>query len=294
MENRFSRLSALGLIAALAALLLALCALACPATAMADEAKQVAHSYDFYGRMTTYDTIDKAMEFAGEDAIIMDTDWDLGANSLAIPTGKTRTIDMNGHRITSSAIGTINVGGGASLKLTSNAEYVDFSYRGYGKTGGGLTDQTWGWKDGLTVNAGGLVTNAREEWGTGITVSEGGKLQLEDVAVAGCSYCGIRINGVATGDLTNTVVCHNSAGTGPDSSFGAGVYFSSYRITLNMTNSHIDDNYAYNNGGGVYCVAEGLTIRSNDGTGTIEGNASLRESSTAFSRSPLRAPFPAW
>ena len=312
MENRFSRLRAPGLVVALAALMLALCALACPATAMADEAKQVAHSYDYYGRLTTYDTIDKAMEFAGEDTIVMDIDWDLGESSLDIPSGKTRTIDLNGHRITSSATTSIHVSSGATLKLTSSANYADISYRGYAKTGGDLANQTWGWQDDLKVNTGGLVTNTSGVLGQGIAVGDGSKLQVENAAVAGCPCNGICINGASTVDLTNAVVCHNSAGSAPDSNFGGGVYFSSYGITLNMTNSHIDDNYAKNNGGGVYvitestinmekgstisrnaagdggggiyCNANDFTIKSGDGTGKIEDNASLSESGAGFNK----------
>ena len=312
MENRFSRPGAPGLIAALAALLLALCAIAFPATAMGDEAKQVAHSYDFYGRLATYDTIDKAMEFAGEDTIVMDTDWDLGASSLDIPSGKTRTIDLNGHRITSSATTTIHVNSGATLKLTSSAEYADISYRGYAKTSGDLASQTWGWQDNLKVNTGGLVTNTSGVLGQGIAVGNDSKLQVENAAVAGCPCNGICINGESTVDLVNAVVCHNSGGSAPDSNFGGGVYFSSFGITLNMSNSHIDDNYAKNNGGGVYvitdstinmekgstisrnaagdggggiyCNANDFTIKSEDYSGKIEGNASLSESGAGFNK----------
>ena len=309
MENRFSRLGAPGLIAALAALLLALCAIALPATAMADEAAAVAHSGEGDQRVD-YTSISDAMNASYTGAtIVMDTDWDMGKESLDIPSGKTCTIDLNGHRITGSGVIAICMMNNSNLKLMSSARYTDFSYRGYAKTDGDLTDQTWGWQD-LTVNAGGLVTNTAAKSGQGILVSDACKLEIENLAVAGCSWNGIVINGSSTVDLTNTTVCHNTAGHSTDSSFGGGVAFASYRVTLNMTNSHIDDNYAINGaggvlvssestlnmergstisrnaagdgGGGILCESGVFTIKSQDGTGTIEGNASLRESAAAF------------
>ena len=309
MENRFSRLGAPGLIAALAALLLALCAIALPATAMADEAAAVAHSGEGDQRVD-YTSIGDAMNASYTGAtIVMDTDWDMGKESLDIPSGKTCTIDLNGHRITGSGVIAICMMNNSNLKLMSSAPYTDFSYRGYAKTDGDLTDQTWGWRD-LTVNAGGLVTNTAAKSGQGISVSDACKLEIENLAVAGCSWNGIVINGSSTVDLTNTTVCHNTAGHSTDSSFGGGVAFASYRVTLNMTNSHIDDNYAINGaggvlvssestlnmekgstisrnaagdgGGGILCESGAFTIKSQDGTGTIEGNASLRESAAAF------------
>ena len=309
MENRFSRLGAPGLIAALAALLLALCAIALPATAMADEAAAVAHSGEGDQRVD-YTSISDAMNASYTGAtIVMDTDWDMGKESLDIPSGKTCTIDLNGHRITGSGVIAICMMNNSNLKLMSSAPYTDFSYRGYAKTDGDLTDQTWGWQD-LTVNAGGLVTNTAAKSGQGILVSDACKLEIENLAVAGCSWNGIVINGSSTVDLTNTTVCHNTAGHSTDSSFGGGVAFASYRVTLNMTNSHIDDNYAINGaggvlvssestlnmekgstisrnaagdgGGGILCESGAFTIKSQDGTGTIEGNASLRESAAAF------------
>ena len=309
MENRSSRLGALGLVAALAALVLTLCAIAYPATAMAGEATVVAHSGEGDQR-ANYTSIGDAMNASYTGAtIVMDTDWDMGKESLDIPSGKTCTIDLNGHRITGSGVIAICMMNNSNLKLMSSAPYTDFSYRGYAKTDGDLTDQTWGWQD-LTVNAGGLVTNTAAKSGQGISVSDACKLEIENLAVAGCSWNGIVINGSSTVDLTNTTVCHNTAGHSTDSSFGGGVAFASYRITLNMTNSHIDDNYAINGaggvlvssestlsmekgstisrnaagdgGGGILCESGVFTIKSQDGTGTIEGNASLRESAAAF------------
>ena len=167
MENRFSLLGAPGLIAALAALMLALCALPCPATAMAEEATVVAHSGEGDQR-ANYTSIADAMNASYTGAtIVMDTDWDMGKESLDIPSGKTCTIDLNGHRITGSGVVAICMMGNSNLKLTSSAPYTDFSYRGYAKTDGNLADQTWGWQD-LTVNAGGLVTNTAAKSGQGI------------------------------------------------------------------------------------------------------------------------------
>ncbi len=280
------------------------CAFALPGRALADEATVVAHSIDAEGQRTDYTDIQKAVESGYYGAVIvMDTDWDFGSGSLKVSGGKSLIIDMNGHKISTSGVYTIDVLDKASLKLTSSAAACDFSYRGYAKTGGDLTDQTWGLQD-LTVNAGGLVTNYKKDYfGFGISVGSDAWLQLENVAVAGCFSEGINVGSYATVDMTNTVVCHNSAGTAPSSAYGGGVHFAFTGATLNMNNSHIDDNYAQNNGGGVfmtadstltmengstisrnaagdggggiYCGGSRFTIKSQDGTGVIEGNACL-------------------
>ncbi len=297
-----------GLLAAFAACALTCAALACafvaPARALADETTVVAHSIDFEGQRTDYTDISKAVEAGYYGAVIvMDTDWDFGTGSLKVAGGKSLTIDMNGHKISTTAVSTIQVLDKASLRLTSSAEPRDFPCRGYAKTGGDLTDQTWGLQD-LTVNAGGLVTNNKKDYfGFGICVGSSAYLRLENIAVAGCYSEGISVGYVSTVDMTNTVVCHNAAGTAPSSSHGGGVHFDFGGSTLNMDNSHIDDNYAQNNGGGVlltgdstltmengstisrnaagdagggvYCSGSGFTIKSKDGTGVIEGNACL-------------------
>ena len=129
MENRFSLLGAPGLIAALAALMLALCALACPATAMAEEATVVAHSGEGDQRVN-YTDVDKALEagYSGK-VIVMDADWipsklypEEGYVTVLVKAGQKVTIDMAGHTIGGGDTAGLSILDGAECTLMSSVK----------------------------------------------------------------------------------------------------------------------------------------------------------------------------
>ncbi len=305
LETHKRRPGLLALVAA-AVVLAAACALALPTTARADDTL-VAHTVDASGRRRDCTSIEQALGYGYQGAwVYLDTDWDLESKSLDIAEGKSITIDLNGHKITSqNSRMTVLVREKASLKLTSTAQPRDFSYRGYNKVNpGDVADEAWEWAD-LTVSAGGLVTNCNNGRGAGrgISVAEGATLTVQNVAVAGC-VAGLYLQPSSTANLTSATICHNK---GDNSNSGSGVYMR-YRTTLNMNASHVDDNYSSSSGGGIYAESNttinlennstvsrnatinggggiftngSCTVKSSDNTGVLEGNAALQQGSLA-------------
>ncbi len=278
--------------------MLALCALACPATAMADDDQYIAHSNGDYGRTYHYATVKDAIEDAYNDrVIVMDKDWDLGSASIDIADSKSVTIDMNGHKITSSnSDATFYLNEHASLKLTSSADAKDFAYRGY-------DNSVDGWAD-LSIKASGLVTNTENGRGkgAGVHMENDSSATLENVAVAGCGHSGIDAKEECPITLSNASVSHNSSCTNLFVS-GGGIKLGA-SSTLAMSSSHVDGNYARGEcgggiyagksttitmekgstvsgncatsaGGGIYFNGTYFTLKSEDRTGTVAGNSCL-------------------
>ncbi len=267
MQKKTARSSAPALLAALCAFALAatLCALVHPAKAMADDA--IAHSTDASGKYTEYTRVSDALNAAYDGAtIVMDTDWDLGSNSLDITEKKAATIDLNGYRITSSNTRmTVIVRERATLTLTSSAKASPTYYNGYSRNDPSDIKSGWGWNQ-LSVSTGGLITNNTGE-GCGFSLQSEATLNLDNVAVVGCGG-GIYANERSKVNMTNASVCNNKANW-DDTKDGGGIYLR--RITkITMRHSHIDDNYSENHGGGVYMnQATNITM---SGDSTVSGN----------------------
>ncbi len=264
MENRSSRLGAPGLVAALAALLLALCALACPATAMGDD-EYIAHSKGDWGRTYNYATVEDAIEdgYNGR-VIVMDKDWDLGSASIDLADSKSVTIDMNGHRITSSnKDATFYLNEHASLKLISSADAKDYAYRGY-------DNSINNWND-LSIKTSGLVTNTKDGQGnaTGVHMEKESSVTLENVAVAGCGSGGIYTKEGCSITLSNASVSH-CARAYTSKGGGAGIQLGA-SSTLAMSASHVDGNYCKGCRGGGIFAEKSTTITMEEGS-TVSGN----------------------
>ncbi len=290
-------------LASAAAVVAAACALALPTAALAETS--IAHSIGPAGEEIYYSTIGaaKTAGYAGA-TIIMDADWDLGEDKLEIADSKSLSIDMNGHRITSSNTdATIYVNEHASFSLTSSAKATEFSFKGYGRTG----------RSGdFTVSSGGLISNTDDgQAGLGQTihVESYAHFELENVAVVGGGECGLYINSDCSVELSRATVCHNGRAENNLERQGGGIYLDG-DSTLTLTESHVDDNYsncfgggiyvgirasvlmeegstvsrnwALSAGGGIYVTADGYLIKSADGTGTISENGTYDHGATIY------------
>ena len=298
MENRSLQLKAPGLIAVLA--MLVLCALAFPAQAMADDDGYIAHSKGDWGRTYHYVTVKDAIEDAYNGrVIVMDKDWDLGSASIDLADSKSVTIDMNGHRITSSnKDATFYLNEHASLKLTSSADAKDYAYRGY-------DNSINNWND-LSIKTSGLVTNTKDGQGnaTGVHMEKESSVTLENVAVAGCGSGGIYTKEGCSITLSNASVSH-CARAYTSKGGGAGIQLGA-SSTLAMSASHVDGNYCKGcrgggifaeksttitmemgstvsgncagfGGGGIYLNGTYFTLKSEDRTGTVAENSCLND-----------------
>ncbi len=299
------------LLAFVATFALAACALAFPAAALAEETG-VAHTVDSNGMRHYYATVNEAKEVGYSGATVyMDADWDLGSGSLDIADSKSLTIQMAGHKITSSnKDATIYLNEHASLRITSYEDAKDYSFNGFAQNG-----SSWEWQD-LMISASGLITNTNRGIRTtsfsgtrysscGIHLEGSSSLSLENVAVVGCPGRGIDAGSKCNIALTNAKVCYNRTPSDGDRSNGAGVSIKS-GSTLSMNASHIDNNYASEalgggiyaeksttvalengstvsdnlsgGGGGVYFNSTYFTLKSDDRSGVVSGNTAWKSS----------------
>ncbi len=245
-------------------------------------AKVIAHSVNpETGRPNAdYSNIETAIR-AGCDVehfiIVMDADWDLGDSHLSVKSGWSLTIDMNGHKITSSSEEyTIVVPPNSTLNLYSSAEPTEIAYRGYARTSEcTVTNQAWSWQDLTTTNTSGLVTNTSTSDGSGIDVYKDAVVNLDNVSIAGCGGHGIHARDNAKVNLKNTWICHNygqhSDRDTIEHNSGAGIAFWGTGSALTMDNAHIDDNYSDYYGGGIW-IEENTSIDMVNGS-TISGNS---------------------
>ncbi len=290
MEKRAGWRSTPGLLAALCVFALAalLGVAAHPVTAMAEETV-VAHSVDKAGNRTDYTSVAAAKTAGyGGATIYMDADWDLGSDKLEIADSKSITIDMCGHKITSSSSGaTVYINENATVKIASSAKPIKFIYRGRV-----LAKGEW---DDFEVIASGLITNCKDGKGngTGVYVNGNATVTLDNVAVAGAGDNGIFVKEKSTVNLVNATVCHNNGADGGgvnmesntklfmnashvdenEGSWGGGLFISSGSIVKVENGSTISRNTAAA-GGGIYCYKSDFTIKSEDGTGVIASNKS--------------------
>ena len=258
-----------GLLAALIAVLvgaLAALALALPAPALADGG-QVAHAEDG----TVYTDVDTAWRAAWNEGkvVVMDADWHQ-ERPFGVPSGKTATLKMNGHKIWRDYAET---DGGCIFWLYENST---LTLDGSGVNGltrfdvEVLTD--FNSRETKTIEAGGVVTGGHSNNSAGgIEMKEGSTLNLTNVAVVGNKAYGANGGGVradgknCTINMKRSQISYNASGedgwsTGGN---GGGVYLSGADSTISMSDSSVDANYGLF-GGGIYCNGKNARIEMSD------------------------------
>ena len=276
------------------ALVITVCALF-PAHALA--ADNIVAYTETGGVRTFYTSTQEAMEagYTGK-TVYMARDWEV-TSKIKIPSGKTLTIDMNGHALrmtksnTDEAIISMEEGSNLTLQSTTNST---FTYKGYAADSG--ETKTY------TIQTGGLVTGGDTNYVGGIRVLGSSTLTLDNVAIAGnygktaggveikkdCTlnmkngasieansgeYGGVFANGDdATINMDNSKIANNNG-----SEKGGGVRSSASATRIHMTNNaSISGNYAQS-GGGVYFAYSYFGIFSSDKTGIIADNHATGE-----------------
>lgn len=190
--------------------------------------------------------------------VVMDVDWTLD-DTIRVPAGKSLTIDMDGHKM--SFIRTfVDLGNGANVTLTSRSKPVEIQYSGYNALTGEQEDQS--------ITTGGLLTGAdleacKDSDGTipahpNVIVGPNATLTLDGVAVAGNKSP--KSVGGASVEWKGVLNMKNGASIEHNYGYSGGVDLSGTNSTLNMENSSITGNYAYEDGGGVKCSGNFATI----------------------------------
>ena len=223
---------------------------------------------------------DELVKMKGKTVIIdMYCDWNARDTSaegvavpehLVIPAGTRATLNMNGYMIDRGLSGNqsmsksggevIQVQGGATLTINGGSTdeakgrthdayvYVSTERNGFVEP----TQQTF---------TGGLIAGGNNKNGAGgIRMLSGSTVTLNDVTIAGCRAQaptsgdpygsgggGIRMEGGST-----TLNMNNSIITGCFAKTGGGIYIDeTSKGTVNLQTSHVDANYAREEGGGI-------------------------------------------
>ena len=267
-----------------------------------------AYSEDPDTTSQVYYSIDDAWhEACAGIKICLTSDWNL-SDRLIVPEGANVTIEMNGYKIDRGLSSTENDGEviylskNSTLTLTGNSfSDTEFSFNGYKYSSSSET---------LSLTSGGLVTGGYSANGAGgIHMKKGTTLNLEHVAIAGNKGIGeftndgggINMNNDdCTVNLTNSLIMYNCARAGGGiyvagensyinmisseisynyaKSIGGGIcsYNDATYVTMNQ-NSRINDNYAVDNGGGVYFYYPYCQVVSSDSLAAIENNESSKD-----------------
>ena len=270
----------------------------------ADEATVYATSEDGSKK---YMSVNDAWNAAkGGTAIIMQADWSV-SSTLTVPSSKTVSVNMNGHKIAGNGLSgsVFNMEESSTLKLTADIfTETNFSFSGWEYNNGKKSDN-------ITLQSGGLVTGGNNSSkGGAVTMDEGCSLNLDNVSLAGNygSYGGgvysndencqiimkneARISnnyskkhggGVYGNDenltirMDNSSICYNYAG---DDGKGGGIYSGDRKLVIDMTNgSHIDYNSS-EKGGAIYLTYPNFTISSSDASSSISYNRAREDSDT--------------
>ncbi len=198
----------------------------------------------------SYTSIDSAWSAAqGGTKIIMNCDWDISSR-LVLDSGKTATIEMNGHKISR----------GLSSSKT-NGEVIKLSSKSTLNLTGKLASQTTfnflGYENGLhkhevSTTSGGLITGGYSTNGAGgIHMKAGSTLNLDSVSISG-----------------------NAADEswGSDGQ-GAAIYMDGNGDNITMKNAIISYNAAEIDGGGIYVQSESANIKMDENSKIIENTA---------------------
>ena len=278
----------------LAAALAVACGLVCPSRAFASS-DVVAYSGEGATR-ENYSSVSDAISagYSGK-TIVMAKDWE-SSDTITIADSKSVTIDMNGHRITSSNSDyAIRLNEHATLTLTSSAS-TEFSFRGHDFD---LDD----WTD-LKLVSGGLIIDTDDDGAAGIRMDKWSTVKLANVAVAGCGGSGIVTKDNCTIEMSKgasiqsnyadfrgggiefgsdcSLTMDNASITSNKSYWWGGGIFASSGLTVDLKNfAKIDKNNG-GAGGGIYLNKSKFSITSSDNTGSISENLAWVADSSAF------------
>ena len=262
MSLQPSKFTSLAKVFCLFALVAAICALLPAHAFAADSGNIVAYSGEGSAR-TYYTSIEEAMQagYSGK-TIYMARDWEV-TSKIKIPSGKTLTIDMNGHALrmtksnTDEAMIVMEEGSNLTLQSTTNST---FTYTGYNAESGK--------KQTSTIQTGGLVTGGDTNYAGVVRMLGSSTLTLDNVAIAGNQG---RIVGAVEIKKNCTLNMKNGASIEACCGEYGGVFANGDDVTINMDNSKISDNYASGKGGGVYSAASATRIHMTNNA-AISGN----------------------
>lgn len=188
---------------------------------------------------------------AGESTIVLDKNYTAAPedNSLSVPSGKTITLDLNGHIINRN-LSTATIEGYVIKVYTNGTLTITDSGINGTITGGNNSSNTGGgiYNEGTLTIIGGSIT--------GNTCSFG--------ADGGGGICNRGTLTMSGGTISNNYATYN----------GGGIFNSSFGLTpcsLTINGGTIENNTATNGGGGIYygSSSSGITISG----GTIKNNS---------------------
>lgn len=178
------------------------------------------------------------------------------ATTLEIGSGKTITLDLNGHALTFTG------DSGSVIKVLGTFTLEDSDATTSHEILSPVTDEN------VTVN-GGLITGSNNNSYGSVYVSGTGEFTMNGGAIAGnagSSGVGVYVGSGGTFNMNGGSICHNRAKHTGAKGGGVGVYGHS---TFTMTGGTISDNFANEFGGGVIVYSGTFNV---SGTPVISGN----------------------
>ena len=249
-NHKCSKLAAAVFAALVAA---AFCCLAVPVRANAAEV--MAYSLNSLGERVDYYTTDDAIQAGYSGKIIyLDCDWNF-TGTMNVADSKSLTIDMNGHKISTS-------GGHTVIELK---EHSSLTLKGTTKTKFEFYYQD---KDATSttkkqVESGGLVTGASgRHFGGGFEMDNYSTLTLDNVAVAGNMLEDFESGGGIYMRKNTILNMKNGATIQYNKGWAGGIWIEKTDATINMDNSTICYNQTLgnHNGGGIYSNDNGTKV----------------------------------
>ena len=177
--------------------------------------------------------------------ITLGSDW-ISDAQIEVSSGESLTIDLNGYSIRRNLSEEISEGSVFFVNSNAKLKIIDSSpdSKGYDGIKGG-------------VIAGGRCTNAAG----GIRIAEGAEFTMEGGAIYDCSTSShggaISAEQACTISMSNCAVIGCRANLKSKGNNGGAIYL--YRcVDMTLKDMKIQDCYAYNSGGAIYCAVKGM------------------------------------
>lgn len=211
---------------------------------------------------TPWKSLQNSFTDASTESIVLDKDYFGGVEDtcLTVPSGKTLTLDLNGHIIDRGMYFESPSADGCAIKVEAGGTLVIRDSVGGGVVMGGNNKGFGGGihNEGSLTVEGGTIGRAGNYWGNKSTLSGGG---IYNALGAVFTMTGGSVNG-------------NSTTASGGNSFGGGIYITDGNVTL--SGCSVTNNKSANSGGGIYVndgtvEAAGCTVTGNKAHSTVTG-----------------------
>ncbi|MBO6302537.1 MAG: hypothetical protein J6N15_08890 [Ruminiclostridium sp.] len=220
---------------------------ALPETVLLPDLSVTASAETEFTEAATWTELKDALTAGGDVRLTGNVTAGNSDTALVVPSGKTVTLDLNGHTIDRGLKGKDAVSDNV-ITVRGNLTLTDSSTGEPGTITGGKTNGNGGgvYVNGTFTMSGGTISDCSATWGGGVYVN-GGEFTMQGGTISGCSANyggGVYVNG---GEFTMS----GDTISGCSAGFGGGVYVKN-GATFTMSGGTISGCPSNGYGGGVY------------------------------------------